>query len=300
MSSPSPSAPSGGLPGILRKVRRAAIFLLVLLGVLYVVISPGVAEHFVFLPSRQDPGPPPILAGVEGEDAEITTSDGVRIHGWWHRVEGDAPAVLFFHGNAGTIAGRAPLGEAYVRRGVSILMVDYRGYGRSEGRPTEVGVYRDAEASLQWLLDRGIPGARIVVHGRSLGGAVATRLAVGRDDLGGVILESTFTALDEMAAAAYPFLPSFLFRRLQGHFDSRARVRQLRAPLFVVHGSRDRLVPPEMGRELYERAPEPREWYEVPGADHNNVFLVGGEAYFDRLAGFVLKVTGPPAREDAS
>jgi uncharacterized protein len=257
-----------------------------------VLISPTVADHFVFFPSSQDPGAAPILAGVEGEDVMISTSDGVRIHGWWHEVHGSAPVVLFFHGNAGTIGGRIPLAEAYLARGVSVLMVDYRGYGRSEGRPSEIGVYRDGEAALAWLLERGISGSRVVVHGRSLGGTVASHVVAGRDDLAGVILESTFTSLNEIAAAAYPFLPSFLFRRLRGRYDNRARVRELRVPILVVHGSRDRLVPTEMGRELYDAAPEPRQWFEIRGADHNNAFAVGGAPYFDRLTAFALEVTG--------
>jgi uncharacterized protein len=266
--------------------------IVLVLGILYVLISPTVADHFVFFPSDQDPGSAPVLAGVEGEDVMISTSDGVRIHGWWHEARGSVPVVLFFHGNAGTIGGRIPLAEAYLARGVSILMVDYRGYGRSEGRPSEVGIYRDGEAALAWLLERGISGSRIVVHGRSLGGAVASHLVAGRDDVAGAILESSFTSLDEMARAAYPFLPSFLFRRLRGHYDNRTRVRELQVPVLVVHGSRDRLVPTAMGRELYEAAPEPREWFEVLGADHNNAFTVGGAPYFDRLAAFVLEVAG--------
>jgi fermentation-respiration switch protein FrsA (DUF1100 family) len=100
------------------------------------------------------------------------------------------------------------------------------------------------------------------------------------------------TGSDAMAGAAYPFLPSVLFRRLRGHFDTRDAVEDLRIPVLVVHGSADRLVPTSMGREIYERVPEPREWYEVPGAGHNDVFLVGGSAYFDRLARFVAEVTG--------
>lgn len=291
----SPSPP-GGLPDRLRSglrtAGRLAFLVLLVLGGLYVVISPGVAERFVFFPSPEDPGPPPALAGIRGEDVDFRAEDGVRLHAWWYDAGPATPAVLLFHGNAGNIAGRTPLAEAYLRRGISIFMLDYRGYGRSEGRPTEEGVHLDAEASLRWLIETGRPPSQIVVHGRSLGGAVGARLVAGRDDLAGVILEATFTTLTEMAASAYPFLPSFLFRRLAGSFDSRAHVRELRIPVLVVHGSQDRLIPPSMGRELFEGAPEPREWFEVPGADHNDVFLVGGERYFDRLAIFVMGVAG--------
>lgn len=181
------------------------------------MISPRLAERFLFFPSRVDPGPPPRAAGVDGEDVTLVTADGLRIHAWWFEAGRWAPAVLFLHGNAGTIADRVFQAEGLVREGVSVFLLSYRGYGRSEGRPTEAGVARDAEAGLDWLIGRVGSADRIVVHGRSLGGAVAGLLTAERPEPAGLILESTFTDLAGIAAAVYPLLPRFLLRRLQGH-----------------------------------------------------------------------------------
>lgn len=260
------------------------------MGVLSVIISPGLAEHFVFFPDRSDPGDAPRLAGFQGEDVLFTADDGVRLHGWWHEAAPGAPAVLALHGNAGNIRGRAPIAAGYLERGISIFMPDYRGYGRSEGRPTEEGVQLDARAAADWLRGRVGPGTPIVIHGSSLGGAIGARLAADRNDVAGVILESTFTSLEEMARVAYPFLPRFALRRLRGHFDTRAAVARLEAPLLLVHGSADRLIPVALGRDLHGGAPSGAEWYEVVGAGHNDVFWAAGEHYFDRVAGFVQAV----------
>lgn len=280
-------------------MRRWAVQLLgalavvvLLLGVGALVISPRLAEHFVFFPSRMGGGPPPAVAGVAGEDVWLTAGDGVRIHGWWYRgVDARAPVLLFLHGNAGHIGDRVPIAEGLVARGLSVFLVDYRGYGRSEGRPTEEGVHRDALAAHAWAAGAARGGDRVVVLGESLGGPVAARLAAERP-VGGLILQSTFTALDEMAAAAYPFLPRFLFRRLRGHFDTRAALARVRAPVLVIHGTRDGLVPPHMGRELFENAPEPKTWLPIEGADHSDVYVIGGARYFDAVAVFARSAVG--------
>jgi len=258
------------------------------------MISPGLVASFLFFPSREDPGPPPTLAGVAGEDVFLTTSDGTRIHGWWHDAGSDAPAVIHFHGNAGCIAERAPIAAGFLRRGISVFMPDYRGYGRSEGRPVEEGVYEDARAALDWLQFR-VGSGRVVLHGASLGGAVAARVAWERPEVPGVILESTFTSLEEMAAVAYPFLPSFVRRRLDSHFDTRSLLPGLQMPVLVIHGNCDTLVPVAMGRAVHQAAGPGAGWYEVRGAGHNDVFLVGGDDYFRRMADFVFRVISPTA-----
>ncbi len=256
------------------------------------VVSPRLAEHFVFFPGRTDPGPAPVLAGVEGEDVLLTPTDGPEIHGWWHHVGPEGPAVLILHGNAGTIAERAPLAEAYLRRGISTFLLDYRGYGRSQGNPSEEGVYLDAETALDFVATRISSDHRVVVHGRSLGAAIGAQVVRDRM-VAGLIVDSAFTTLDEIASAAYPFLPGFVFRRLRGHFDTRSAIRDVTAPILVIHGTEDRLVPTWMGRELYEAARAPRQWYPIEGAGHNDMLLVGGEAYFDRISSFVRESTNP-------
>lgn len=264
--------------------------LLAALAVLFVIVSPALAEHLVFYPDPTDPGAAPVLAGTTGRDVTLDTEDGVELHGWWYDLGRDAPGLALFHGNAGNIAGRTPFAEGLLRRGISVLLLDYRGYGRSRGRPSEGGIYRDGKAALAFLRERVGRSGRTALMGRSLGGAVAIRVA-SEHDVGALVVESSFTSLDEMAEAVYPFLPSFLFSRLRSRFDNVSRIATVRAPVLVVHGEDDQLVPPEMGRRLYAAAPEPKAWYAVPGAGHNDTFAVGGSAYFDRVADFVLRAT---------
>lgn len=279
------------LRGWAAHVMGALAAVLLVLGVAAIVISPRLAEHFIFFPSRMGAEAPPVLAGVRGRDVWLTSGDGVRIHGWWYHASEGAPGLLFLHGNAGHIGDRSPIAEGLVARGLSVFQLDYRGYGRSEGRPTEEGVQRDALAGHAWVADALGGEDRVVVLGESLGGPVAARLAAERR-VGGLILQSTFTALDEMAAAAYPILPRFLFRRLRGHFDTRAALARVRAPVLVIHGTRDGLVPARMGRELFERASGPKTWLPIEGADHSDVYLVGGARYFDAVAAFAQAAGG--------
>ncbi len=271
------------------------------------VFSPALAEKLLFQPARSDPGQPPAILGVEGEDLTLEAEDGVRIRGWWFPYpwtkgkggpEGGEvfpdppPAVLLLHGNAGNISHRIPLAEGLLREGVSVLLLEYRGYGGSEGRPSEAGFQRDARAGMAFLEERVEDPKRIVVFGRSMGGAVAAALAAGQPP-SGVILESSFTSLAAMGGALYPFLPRILFRRLRGRFDTLEHVRKIQAPIFVVHGTEDRVVPFRMGETLFQAAQPPKGWYAVQGAGHNDVFWVGGREYFQILARFIREGANP-------
>jgi len=280
------AAPARGGPPWIRWVRPLLLLLGFLL-LLHLMISPRLAESLLFIPDRTDPGPPPTLAGVGGEDVTLATGDGVEVHAWWFEAEPGAPAVLFLHGNAGTIGDRRFQAEGMLREGISSLLLSYRGYGRSEGSPSEEGVARDADAALAWIAERAGGAGRVVVHGRSLGGAVGAPLAVRHPEVGGIILESTFTDLLEMARAVYPFLPSFLLRRLRGHYDTRGAAAEITAPVLVIHGERDRLIPVEMGRALRDAAPGDARYWEVPGAGHNDLPWAAGAEYFSRVADFV-------------
>ena len=228
------------------------------------------------------------MASVAGERVELETSDGVGIFGWWYAPPGASAAVLLLHGNAGNVGGRTPLAEGLVARGIAVFLLEYRGYGGNPGEPSIAGAIRDAEAGLRFVADRAGGEERTVLFGRSLGGAVGMQALEGAA-VGAVILESTFTSLEAMANSVYPWLPGFLFRRLSGLLDTRSAVARFEGPLLVVHGSEDDLVPAEMGRELLEAGSGPRDWFEVRGAGHNDVFVVGGGAYFDRLATFVRR-----------
>jgi pimeloyl-ACP methyl ester carboxylesterase len=238
--------------------------------------------------------------GVPGEEVFLETEDGVRIHGFWLPaqdeagaiVEGASRAILFLHGNAGNASHRLPNAVYLARLGAGVLLLDYRGYGRSDGRPTEDGVYADARAGLARLTgELGFPESRVVLFGRSLGGAVAVELARGRP-LGGVILESVFPSAHEMARRLFGFGFGPLTR---GRFDSLAKLDELRAPLLFLHGDRDEIVPYALGRALYEAAPGPKSFTTIRGAGHNDTVQVGGQPYFDRIGRFLDEVVPPDA-----
>ena len=259
-----------------------------------VLVLNRLVDRMIFFPS---PGVDlrPAQLGLESEDVYLETEDGVRIHAFFLPARGpDGPAdraLLFLHGNAGNASHRLPNAAQLVRLGIHVLLLDYRGYGLSEGSPDEPGVYADARAALAHLEgDRGLAGDRIVLFGRSLGGAVAVDLAAERA-LAGVILESTFSSASDVARSAFG-APFAAFAR--GRFTSAEKIGRLRAPLLFFHGDRDEIIDIELGRRLYEAAPEPKAFEVLPGAGHNDTVEVGGRPYFERIRRFLDEVAPPP------
>jgi len=229
----------------------------------------------------------PAALGIEAESLFLEAEDGVRVHAWFlPGASAAAPrALLFLHGNAGNASQRLPNAALLARLGWDVLLLDYRGYGLSEGRPSERGVVADARAALAHLTGvRGLPESRIALFGRSLGGAVAVELAAGRG-LAGVVLESTFTSLEDMARQLVGPLG-----RLVSGFESIGRIPELRAPLLVLHGDRDEIVPIALGRALFEAAPEPKRFVVIGGAGHNDTVAVGGRDYLRRIGDFLDEV----------
>ena len=226
-----------------------------------------IEDRFIFFPDRQVLANPGNLA-LEFEDVYFRAADGVLLHGWFVPGEGKL-TWLWFHGNAGNVSHRLDnLAILHRRLGVDIFIPDYRGYGRSEGQPSEKGTYSDALGALDYLLSqRQADPARIVYFGRSLGAAVAVDLATRRSP-GGLVLESPFTSLRDMAKVASPHLPLFLLVR--SGYDSLAKIGRVRCPLMVLHGDRDEVVPINQGRRLYQAAQDPKCFYEIPGASHND------------------------------
>ncbi len=236
-------------------------------------------ENLIFFP---DPVVPAAPAGVE--ERWITSEDGVRLHAWYAAPRAAPAATLVWsHGNGGNIAGRLDVLLALARAGVAVLAYDYRGYGKSAGRPSEAGVYRDACAAYDGERARGVPAERLIAFGESLGGAVSLALATLRP-CAGVAVVSTFTHLADVARVHYGPLAAMA----RGRFDSLARLRELRTPLFVAHGDRDEVVPYELGERLFAAAPEPKRFWRAGGASHNDVFaapgLVAAIADFARAA----------------
>lgn len=208
------------------------------------------------------------------EEVTIRTPDGERLAAWWFGVPGAPLATLYLHGNGGYLSVYSEHLLAIRKAGQSLLIVDYRGYGQSTGSPSEAGLYLDAQAAYDWLLQKGYPGERIVVQGLSLGTAVAVETA-SRNRVGGVVLEAPLSSARAVAAGILPIVGW----TLPLGFDSIAKVPALRAPLLVIHGDRDRVIDFSLGEALFAAAPEPKEFLKVPGAGHEDLPMVAGVSY---------------------
>lgn len=272
------------------------VIILVTLAVLILLVR-LFEGNFIYFPTkyptgRWDAG----SCGLEAEDVYLSTGDGVRIHGWFVPAEGAAHTVLLFHGNGGNLTDRIEKLALLHSLNVSVLAIDYRGYGRSEGRPGERGLYADADAAYGYLCrEQGVEPESIVLYGESLGGAVAVDLA-SRKPVGAVILESTFTSAKDMARKAMPFLPPELY--LRSKLDSAGKIAGIGAPLLIMHGARDTTVPIEHARRLFEKASQPKTLVEIPGVGHNDMFVVAEERYIRSLSEFLGKLSEPQESED--
>ncbi|MDQ4048119.1 MAG: alpha/beta hydrolase [Actinomycetota bacterium] len=220
--------------------------------------------------------------GLTYRDLAIDTEDGERLHGWW--MPSSSPSLghlLLFHGNAGNVCDRLLHAELLVSAGFDVLLFDYRGYGRSTGSPSEQGTYRDARAAHAALLGMaGADDSPTFYLGESLGGAVALALALERPP-SGLILQSAFASVREMARVHYPFIPAAL---VPDAYPSLRLIRGLDAPLLVLHGERDDIVPVSQARTLFEAAPGPKQMHVFPGVGHNDLVPLAGQAYAREIA----------------
>jgi fermentation-respiration switch protein FrsA (DUF1100 family) len=216
----------------------------------------------------------------------LTASDGVRLHAWWVPHPEAKVALLYFHGNAGNIGHRRSFIEDLRDLPASVLALDYRGYGESEGAPSEEGLYRDARAAYDWVAAR-FPPARIVAFGKSLGGGPACELAT-QVPLGGLILQSAFTSLADMSRIVLPFFPARWF--LRQRYDNLAKIGRVACPKLFIHARKDEIVPFSMGERLFAAAPEPRRFAPFERGDHNGLIDTNGPAYFDALRAFLAEV----------
>lgn len=244
-------------------------------------------EKFIFFPSSAIETTPSDY-GLAYEDVYFTTADGVRLNGWLVRHPAAESTLLWFHGNGGNIGHRAR-GAWMLHDQVkaNVFMIDYRGYGRSEGVVSEAGTYEDAAAALRYLKTRkDIDPKRIVFFGQSLGAAVAADLG-GREECLAVILEAPFASIRAMAQTIYPWLP--IGPLLKTRYEVTEKVKKIKAPLLVVHGENDDIVPFEQGQKVYAAATGPKEFHALRGAHHNDTFEVGGDAYFTLMSDFISR-----------
>lgn len=224
-------------------------------------------------------------SGLDVEDVHFPAADGARLHGWYCTHPGARAVVLWCHGNAGNLSHRATSIRRWQRElGVDVFVFDYRGFGRSEGFPTEEGLYNDVRGAYDWLRgSRGTPSERIILLGRSLGGAVAAQLALEREHRS-LILQSTFTSVPDMARHIFRLPLGWLVRN---RFETVQKLPVYHSPLLVTHGTCDEMIPFHMGRRLFECAAGPKTFYAVPDGGHADMESVGGREYFRTLARFI-------------
>ena len=258
---------------------------------LYIVGAMFMDRRFIFFPDKTIEATPE-AAGLPFEDVNFTASDGVALHGWFipaarpRTPGGERPfTIVMFHGNAGNISHRIDWAQLYRDRlGANVFLFDYRGYGRSEGQPSEKGTYLDGEAAVAAIAKRDdVDSARIVLAGHSLGSAVATEVAL-RMPLAGLVLESPFTSVADMAKRVLPFLP--IGYLLSTRYDTVTKIAKLACPVLVLHGDLDDTIPFEQGIKVYEGAPEPRTFFRIRGAGHNDTYLLGGDPYVQAYVRF--------------
>jgi len=270
------------------RVRRLVIVVvLAYLGVC--VLARLLQSWLMYFPTRGYPTTPSDL-GLDFEDLTLKTGDGVSIAAWFVPHADPKGTVIFCHGNAGNISDRLDSVKLLHNMGVNVLIFDYRGYGRSEGRPSEQGTYKDAEAAWRYLVDtRGELPQQVVLFGRSLGGAVAIDLAK-RHHPGALVVESTFTSAVDVGRLHYPLLPVRLL--LSYRYDSISKVPHITCPKLFLHGRDDTLIPFDNGLKLFEAAAGPKQFIETPGGHNEGGFTYSRE-YTDRLERFLSDALMP-------
>ena len=264
-------------------MRGLAILFLTALAVLGLIwIS---QRRLIYFPTQAIPDAATVLPGKE--EVTYPTEDGLTLGGWFVRREdpGPGPTVLFLPGNAGNRSYRAPLAAAMARGGISVLLVDYRGYGGNPGHPSEEGLARDARAALRYLRGRAdVDPDRIIYFGESLGTGAAVRLA-SEDPPAALILRSPFASLTDVARLHYPFLP--IRWLLKDRYAAADRIAGVSAPVLVLAGERDRIIPLEQSRKLFEAASEPKRLFVMAGTDHNDRDFLDGGPMLAEIASFL-------------
>lgn len=278
----------------LRRIGALAVLLLVVYASARVYNIWGTQRESIFEPTAVLQTSPARL-GAPFEELRIPSGSGAErgdLHAWWIPAEKpDAPTVLYLHGNSRNISYNLENALRYRALGCNLLLVDYRGYGKSTGgKPSEAKVYEDAEAAWQYLVrQRGVKPQQLLIYGHSLGGAVAIDLALRHAEAAGLITESTFTSMQAMGELKYEFLPAGLL--LNQRFESLQKIPQLKIPLLLIHGTWDQKVPVGMAQQLFEAAPQPKTLVMIEGGEHSNNAAVGWVEYRDAVSAFIGQYT---------
>jgi uncharacterized protein len=261
---------------------RAARFAIALAAIVFTyTMFRNIADRFIYYPMRYPQGAWELQVKVGAEDRWLTASDGTRLNAWWFPKSDVRFATVFLHGNAGNVTHRTDHAQAVRDAGSAFLVVDYRGYGKSQGQPSERGLYQDADAAYTELLHLGYAAERIIVQGESLGTAIAVDLAM-RKQCAGLILESPLMSAGRMAGTVLPFFGPLVIRG----YDTYGKIARIHAPLMVIHGEADEIVPFSQGKAVFNAANEPKQFWPVAGAHHNDLLEVAGAAYVTHLRAF--------------
>lgn len=228
----------------------------------------------------------PDAVGLTYEDIYFVTQDGLKLNGWFLLAQDSRFTIILCHGNAGNISHRIEKLQILHNLGLSIFIFDYRGYGKSQGRPSERGLYRDGEAAYNYLVStHKIEPQNIILYGESLGGAVAIDLA-SKKDVKALITEGVFSSTRDVARAVYPFLPPFL---VSSSFESARKIRNIRAPKLIIHSLNDEIIPFRLSEKLFESAPQPKKFLKLMGG-HNTAFLDSEELYRLGIEEFLINL----------
>jgi len=247
-------------------------------------------HHFLYFPEPRHEATPAAV-GLVYEEVAFQATDGTQLNGWLVPGRPDAPVVLFCMGNAGNISHRLETLQLLHNLGVAVFILNYRGYGLSEGKASEQGTYHDVAGALEFLHKRGWPPARTVIFGRSLGAAIGLEAALNSFPAG-LIMESAFTSIAAMGRHHYPLIQRLLGWLIGAKYDNLMKIAALESPLLLIHGKGDSICPPRMAEELYARAPLEKQMLWIADADHNNGFIVGGDAYRKTLRLAIFQWTG--------
>jgi len=257
--------------------------------------SVPIESGFIYFPDAHVAGTPSDV-GLAYEEVFIRTGDGVRICAWYVPCEGAEATLLWFHGNAGNIGDRVELLKIYHDAWrVNQMIVDYRGYGKSGGKVSEQGTYEDARSALRYLAsDKGVSPMALILFGESLGSAVAVQMAM-ESPCAGLILESPFTSVRDMAEVHYPVLGRLIPFRIR--YDSIGKIGKVHVPLLILHGDRDDIVPYKLGKRLFDAANEPKTFFTVRDAGHNDILVWVKESFHETVRKFIHDSLSGPVRK---
>lgn len=261
------------------------VFRLIVFVILFLLLVRYIEGHSIYFPMREITFSPE-SAGLPYEDIYFTTADNKRLNGWFIARGGSNYTVIFCHGNAGNIGHRVEKISMLYNLGLNVFIFDYRGYGKSQGSPSESGLYKDAKAAYDYLAkERHIPKDRIILYGESIGGIVATDLA-RKAEAKALITEETFTSIKEMSRIAYPFLPYFIF---SSRFDALSKIKDVGCPKLIMHSIDDEIVPFHMGERLFDAARPPKKFLKLRGS-HNTAFLESEKQFKEGIKSFLSEL----------